>query len=77
VAAAVEHLFTIGGRGEKVDNGTWMRRWDKQYSAWYLDDLPHKRLTRPAKAFEYFFDGARKGRGRENILRMEVGHVSR
>lgn len=53
-----------------------MRRWDKQYSACYLDDLPHTRLTRPAKAFEYFFDGARKGRGRENILRLEVGHAS-
>ncbi|BDA48465.1 Protein arginine N-methyltransferase 7 [Coccomyxa sp. Obi] len=54
-------------------------RWDKQYSACYLDDMPHKRLTRPAKVFEYFFDGMRKGRGRENILRLEVleaGHLN-
>ena len=50
-------------------------RWDKQYVACYLDDMPHKRLTRPAKVFEYFFDGMRKGRGRENILRLEVGHM--
>ncbi len=34
--------------------------------------MPHKRLTNPVRVFEYFFDGLRKGRGRENILRLEV-----
>ena len=47
-------------------------RWDKNYSACYLDDMPHKRLTRPVRVFEWFFDGMRKGHGRENILRLEV-----
>ena len=47
-------------------------RWDKNYSACYLDDMPHKRLTRPVRVFEWFFDGVRKGHGRENILRLEV-----
>jgi protein arginine N-methyltransferase 7 len=47
-------------------------RWDKDYAAWYLADLPHRVLTRPVKVFEYFFDGLRKGRGRENILGLEV-----
>lgn len=47
-------------------------RWDKNHTACYLDDMPHKRLTKPVKVFEYFFDGMRKGRGRENIIRLEV-----
>ena len=47
-------------------------RWDKAYAACHVGDLPHRRLTRPAKVFEYFFDGMRKGRGRENIMRLEV-----
>ncbi len=34
--------------------------------------MPHKRLTRPVRVFEWFFDGVRKGHGRENILRLEV-----
>lgn len=50
-------------------------RWDKDYAACHLQDLPHRRLTRPARVFEYFFDGLRKGRGRENILRLEVCRV--
>lgn len=47
-------------------------RWDKNYSTCYLDDMPHKRLTHPVRVFEWFFDGVRKGHGRENILRLEV-----
>ena len=47
-------------------------RWDKNYSACYLDDMPHNRLTRPVRVFEWFFDGVRKGHGRETILRLEV-----
>ena len=43
--------------------------------ACYLDDMPHKRLTRPERVFEFFFSGVRAGRGRENILRLEVPHL--
>ena len=38
--------------------------------------MPHKRLTRPERVFEFFFSGVRAGRGRENILRLEVSHLS-
>lgn len=47
-------------------------RWDKNYQACYLDEIPHKRLTAPAKVFEYFFEGTRKGRGRENIIKLAI-----
>ena len=72
--------MSLHGRPCKARNPCWVSgrfsagRWDKNYSACYLDDMPHKRLTRPERVFEFFFDGVRKGRGRENILRLEVTH---
>ncbi|KAK9815442.1 hypothetical protein WJX72_003717 [[Myrmecia] bisecta] len=47
-------------------------RWDKDCEACLLDEMPHRPLTKPAKVFEYFFDGLRKGRGRENIVKLET-----
>ena len=47
-------------------------RWDKGYETCHLDQLTHTRLTKPCKVFEYFFEGERKGRGRDNILKLEV-----
>ena len=47
-------------------------RWDKGYEACRLEDIPHKRLTRPAAVFEFCFQGLRKTRGRENILKLQV-----
>ena len=47
-------------------------RWDKSYEACQLDELTHTRLTKPCKAFEYFFEGERKGRGRDNMVKLEV-----
>lgn len=41
-----------------------MCRWDAEYEAVRLHELPHRVLTRPVKVHEYFFDGERKGRGR-------------
>ena len=49
-----------------------MHRWDKSYETCHLDQVPHTRLTKPCKVFEYFFEGNRKGRGRDNILKLEV-----
>lgn len=37
-----------------------------------MEDVPHRRLTKPRKVFEYFFEGQRPGRGRENIVKLEV-----
>ena len=47
-------------------------RWAKEYEAVDLADVPHRRLTAPARVFEYFFEGAPRGRGRENILKLPV-----
>ena len=47
-------------------------RWDAEASAVHLDSLPHKRLTRPAKVFDYHFQGARKALGRETMLRLDT-----
>lgn len=47
-------------------------RWDKGYESCYLDDMPHKVLTRPAQAFEYFFEGIRKGQQRDHLVKLEV-----
>lgn len=47
-------------------------RWDKGYEACYLDDMPHKVLTKPAQAFEYFFEGIRKGQQRDHLIKLEV-----
>lgn len=41
------------------------RSWDAGYEAVNLADIPHRRLTKPVKVFEQWFDGGeRKGRGR-------------
>lgn len=40
-------------------------RWDAGYEAVNLADIPHRRLTKPTKVLEQWFDGReRKGRGR-------------
>lgn len=39
-------------------------RWDAAYEAVDASALPHRRLTKPAKVFEQWFDGERKPRGR-------------
>lgn len=47
-------------------------RWDKSYESCELDKLPHTCLTKPCKALEFFFEGDSKGRGRDNIMKLEV-----
>lgn len=48
-------------------------RWDAGYEAVNLADIPHRRLTKPVKVLEQWFDGGeRKGRGRESMLKLEV-----
>lgn len=34
------------------------RRWDKSYSAVRLSEIPHRRLTKPKRVTEVFFDGS-------------------
>ena len=47
-------------------------RWDKGYETCQLDELSHTCLTKPCKVFEYSFEGERKGRGRDNIVKLDV-----
>ena len=47
-------------------------RWSKEYEAVDLAEVPHRRLSAPVRVFEYFFEGARRGRGRENILKLPI-----
>ena len=49
-----------------------MCRYGKTYEAVYLEGVPHRRLTKPARVFEYVFEGSRPARGRENIVKLEV-----
>ena len=42
----------------------FVSRWDADYEAVRLEQMPHRVLTRPTKVLEYFFDGERKARGR-------------
>eukprot|EP00887_Chlorella_sp_A99_P001822 scaffold19.g1822.t1 len=51
-------------------------RWEADYEAVNLNDLPHRRLTRPAKVCEFFFDGEnRPPRGRDSLLKLEASVV--
>ncbi len=34
--------------------------------------MPHKVLTKPAQAFEYFFEGVRKGQQRDHLVKLET-----
>jgi hypothetical protein len=36
-----------------------------------LKDMPHRRLTRPKKVFEFFFDGALKSTACEGVIKLE------
>ena len=47
-------------------------RWDSDYQTTRLGAIEHRRLTKPTKVFELFFDGVRKSRGREAVLKLPV-----
>ena len=45
----------------------------------HLRDIPHRRLTRPKKVFEFFFDGALKSTAQEGVIKLEpiaAGHLN-
>lgn len=50
-------------------------RWDADAQTVYLDDIPHRVLTRPFKVFDVFFDGKPAGRSRENVIPLDVVQV--
>lgn len=47
-------------------------RWDKGYENCRLSEVPHTRLTAPAKVFDFCLDGVSKPRGRDNLLKLRV-----
>ena len=52
-------------------------RWDKGYENCRLSEVPHVRLTAPAKVFGFCLDGASKPRGRDNLLKLQVERAGR
>ena len=38
----------------------------------HLGKVPHKRLTKPAKVFDFHFQGARKPLGRDTMVRLDT-----
>jgi protein arginine N-methyltransferase 7 len=36
-----------------------------------MDSIPHRRLTRPKRVFEFFFDGSVKSTAQEGLLKLE------
>lgn len=76
IAAALVQYGTIcsGLESPRLCIHYWLYgcRYEKSYQAVFLDEVPHRRLTKPRKVFEYFFEGRRPGRGRENIVKLEV-----
>jgi len=47
-------------------------RWENTYEAVRMEEVPHRRLTRPKRVFETFFDGSAKNSAQEGILKLEV-----
>ena len=37
-----------------------------------MEEVPHRVLTEPARVFEFAFEGMRKARGRENLVKLSV-----
>jgi hypothetical protein len=69
ISLAAKHTIAgwLGGAAPNTHLFLWPLtacRWDASYEAVSLTDVPHRRLTKPAKVFEQFFDGERKARGR-------------
>ena len=47
-------------------------RWDSQYQSIRLETIKHTKLTKAVKVFELFFDGTRKNKSREAVLKLPV-----
>ena len=47
-------------------------RWDGDYIGMRLADLPHKRLTKPVKVSETFFDGEKRPRPKDSLVKFEI-----
>ena len=45
--------------------------WGSGYESVRMRDVPHRRLTRPKKVFEFFFDGALKSTVQEGVIKLE------
>ena len=45
--------------------------WGSGYESVRMHDIPHRRLTRPKKVFEFFFDGALNSTAHEGVIKLE------
>lgn len=47
-------------------------RWSERSESVRLSELPHRKLTSPAKVFEFQLNGQQHGRGRETLVWLDV-----
>ena len=47
-------------------------RWNTTYEPVQMKDVKHRRLTKPKKVFEFFFDNSMKGKGKETVVKLET-----
>lgn len=47
-------------------------RWDASYQAVNLKDMPHRVLTKPTKISETFFDGEKRPRPRDSLVKLDI-----
>ena len=47
-------------------------RWDSKYEPVEMENVKHRRLTKPKKVFEFFFDNSMKQKGRETVIKLET-----
>ena len=47
-------------------------RWDSTYEPVQMESVKHRRLTKPKKVFEFFFDDSMKQKGRETVIKLET-----
>ena len=47
-------------------------RWDSKYEPVEMKNVKHRRLTKPKKVFEFFFDNSMKQKGRETVIKLET-----
>ncbi len=47
-------------------------RWDANYQAVKLKDMPHRPLTKPVKISETFFDGEKRPRPRDGLVKLDI-----
>jgi protein arginine N-methyltransferase 7 len=63
--------LTTEVEGVKV-SGMNAYRWDSSYQAVKLNEMPHRVLTKPTRISETFFDGEKRPRPRDSLVKLDI-----